>query len=77
MEKNRRVKQQVENALRNTKNSTEGRLLAKKMKNILSQEKRFEKSAQSMTQQPLEEDRIQLFFFRCSASASFKSLTSF
>ena len=62
MEKNRRVKQQVENALRNTKNSTEGRLLAKKMKNILSQEKRFEKSAQSMTQQPLEEDRIQLFF---------------
>lgn len=62
MEKNRRVKQQVENSLRNTKNSTEGRLLAKKMKNILSQEKRFEKSAQSMTQQPLEEDRIQLFF---------------
>ena len=62
IEKNRRVKQQVENALRNTKNSTEGRLLAKKMKNILSQEKRFEKSAQSMTQQPLEEDRIQLFF---------------
>lgn len=62
MEKNRRVKQQVENTLRNTKNSTEGRLLAKKMKNILSQEKRFEKSAQSMTQQPLEEDRIQLFF---------------
>lgn len=62
MEKNRRVKQQVENALRNTKNSTEGRLLARKMKNILSQEKRFEKSAQSMTQQPLEEDRIQLFF---------------
>ena len=62
IEKNIRVKQQVENALRNTKNSTEGRLLAKKMKNILSQEKRFEKSAQSMTQQPLEEDRIQLFF---------------
>ena len=62
IEKNRRVKQQVENALRNTKNSTEGRLLAKKMKNILSQEKRFEKSAQFMTQQPLEEDRIQLFF---------------
>ena len=62
MEKHRRVKQNVENALRNTKNDVAGRLLAKKMKNVLSQEKRYEKLAQSMTQKPLEEEHIQLFF---------------
>ena len=62
MEKHRRVKQNVENALRATKDSTAGRLLAKKMKTVLSQEKRFEKEAQSMTQKPLEEEQIQLFF---------------
>ena len=62
MEKHRRVKQNVETALRATKDSTAGRLLAKKMKTILSQEKRFEKEAQSMTQKPLEEEQIQLFF---------------
>ena len=62
MEKHRRVKQNVETALRATKDSTAGRLLAKKMKNVLSQEKRFEKEAQSMTQMPLEEEQIQLFF---------------
>ena len=62
MEKHRRVKQNVETALRATKDSTAGRLLAKKMKNVLSQEKRYEKLAQSMTQKPLEEEQIQLFF---------------
>ena len=62
MEKHRRVKQKVETALRNTKNDVAGRLLAKKMKNVLSQEKRYEKVAQSMTQKPLEEEQIQLFF---------------
>ena len=62
MEKHRRVKQNVETALRNTKNDVAGRLLAKKMKNVLSQEKRIEKTAQSMTQKPLEEEEIRLFF---------------
>ena len=62
MEKHRRVKQNVETALRATKDSTAGRLLAKKMKNVLSQEKRYEKAAQSMIQKPLEEEQIQLFF---------------
>ena len=62
MEKHRRVKQNVETALRATKDSTAGRLLAKKMKTVLSQEKRFEKIAQSMTQKPLEEEEIRLFF---------------
>ena len=36
MEKHRRVKQNVETALRATKDSTAGRLLAKKMKTVLS-----------------------------------------
>ena len=62
MEKHRRVKQNVETALRATKDSTAGRLLAKKMKTVLSQEKRYEKLAQAMTQKPLEEEHIQLFF---------------
>lgn len=62
MEKHRRVKQNIETALRATKDSTAGRLLAKKMKTVLSQEKRFEKTAQSMTQKPLEEEEIRLFF---------------
>ena len=62
MEKHRRVKQNVETTLRATKDSTAGRLLAKKMKNVLSQEKRFEKTAQSMIQKPLEEEEIRLFF---------------
>ena len=62
MEQHRRVKQNVETALRATKDSTAGRLLAKKMKTALSQEKRYEKVAQSMTQKPLEEEEIRLFF---------------
>ena len=74
MEKHRRVKQNVETALRNTKNSTVGRLLAKKMKNVLSQEKRYEKAAQSMTQKPLEEEQIQLFFSDIEPLAASKVL---
>ena len=73
MEKHRRVKQNVETALRNTKNDVAGRLLAKKMKNVLSQEKRFEKAAQSMTQKPLEEE-IQLFFSDIQPLAASKVL---
>ena len=74
MEKHRRVKQNVETALRNTKNDVAGRLLAKKMKNVLSQEKRYEKAAQSMTQKPLEEDQIQLFFSDIEPLAASKVL---
>ena len=74
MEKHRRVKQNVETALRATKDSTAGRLLAKKMKTVLSQEKRFEKEAQSMTQKPLEEEQIQLFFSDIEPLAASKVL---
>ena len=74
MEKHRRVKQNVETALRATKDSTAGRLLAKKMKTILSQEKRFEKEAQSMTQKPREEEQSQLFFSDIEPLAASKVL---
>ena len=74
MEKHRRVKQNVETALRATKDSTAGRLLAKKMKTVLSQEKRFEKEAQSMIQKPLEEEQIQLFFSDIEPLAASKVL---
>ena len=74
IEKHRRVKQKVETALRATKDSTAGRLLAKKMKNVLSQEKRYEKAAQSMTQKPLEEEQIQLFFSDIEPLAASKVL---
>ena len=74
MKKHRRVKQNVETALRNTKNDVAGRLLAKKMKNVLSQEKRYEKAAQSMTQKPLEEEQIQLFFSDIEPLAASKVL---
>ena len=77
MEKHRRVKQKVETALRNTKNDVAGRLLAKKMKNVLSQEKRYEKAAQSMTQKPLEEEQIQLFFSDIEPLAASKVLLHF
>ena len=74
MEKHRRVKQNVETALRATKDSTAGRLLAKKIKTVLSQEKRYERAAQSMTQKPLEEEQIQLFFSDIQPLSSSKVL---
>ena len=57
-----RIKQNVQTTLRNTHDSTQGRLLAKKMKTILSQEKRYDRLAQDMTQTPDKEDSIELFF---------------
>ena len=62
MEKHRRVKQNVETALRATKDSTAGRLLAKKMKTVLSQEKRFEKEAQAMPKSHLKRKKSNFFF---------------
>ena len=62
MEKHRRVKQSVEHVLRHTYDSTAGRLLAKKMKNVLSQGKRFEREAAEMTELPTQADAINLQF---------------
>lgn len=60
MEKHRRVKQSVEHVLRNTHDSTAGRLVAKKMKNVLSQGKRFEREAAELTELPIQADAINL-----------------
>lgn len=60
MEKHRRVKQSVEHVLRNTHDSTAGRLVAKKMKNVLSQGKRFEREAAELTELPTQADAINL-----------------
>ena len=62
MAKHQRVKQSVEHVLRHTYDSTAGRLLAKKMKNILSQEKRFNREATKMTELPTQADAIILEF---------------
>ena len=62
MEKHRRVKQSVEHVLRNTHDSTAGRLVAKKMKNVLSQGKRFEREAAELTELPTQADAINLKF---------------
>lgn len=62
MEKHHRVKQSVQHTLRNTHDSTAGRLVAKKMKNVLSQEKRFKKQEAQMTEIPSQEETIKLRF---------------
>ncbi len=62
MAKHQRVKQSVEHVLRHTYDSTAGRLLAKKMKNILSQERRFNREATKMTELPTQADAINLQF---------------
>ncbi|KAA9229488.1 ABC-F family ATP-binding cassette domain-containing protein [Streptococcus anginosus] len=62
MAKHQRVKQSVEHVLRHTYDSTAGRLLAKKMKNILSQEKHFNREATKMTELPTQADAINLQF---------------
>lgn len=62
MAKHQRVKQSVEHVLRHTHDSTAGRLLAKKMKNILSQEKRFNQEATKMTELPTQADALILKF---------------
>ena len=56
--KHRRIKQNVQTTLRNTHDSTQGRLVAKKMKAVLSQEKRYDRLAQDMTQMPDKEDSM-------------------
>ena len=50
--------------------------LAKKMKNVLSQEKTLRKSSSVHDPKPLEEEQIQLFLFRYRAISGFKSLSS-
>lgn len=76
MEKHRRVKQSVEHVLRNTHDSTAGRLVAKKMKNVLSQGKRFEREAAELTELPIQADAINLKFPAIAPLPSTKRLVT-
>ena len=77
MEKHRRVKQSVEHTLRNTHDATAGRLVAKKMKNVLSQGKRFEKAGAEMTEIPTQEEAISLHFSDIEALPLTKRILKF
>lgn len=57
-----RTKSAVRHALVNCKNDSEGRLLKKKMKNLLSREKRYDKAAQAFAPLPDNPDAINLRF---------------
>lgn len=56
------TKSAVHHALNTTKDSTSGRLLKKKMKNLQSREKRYQKEAEHFTPLPDNPDRINLQF---------------
>lgn len=62
MERSHRIHQNVEHQLRNTTNDVAGRLLAKKLKAVLSHEKRYAKEAENFTEIPQDMDAINLFF---------------
>ena len=76
MERHHRIHQSVEHVLRQTHDSTAGRLLAKKMKNVLSQEKRLKKEAENLTEIPQDMDAIQLFFSEIKPLPTSKNLLS-
>ena len=76
MERHHRIHQSVEHVLRHTHDSTAGRLLAKKMKNVLSQEKRLKKEAENLTEIPQDMDAIQLFFSEIKPLPASKILLS-
>lgn len=76
MERHHRIHQSVEHVLRQTHDSTAGRLLAKKMKNVLSQEKRLKKEAENLTEIPQDMDAIQLFFSEIKPLPASKTLLS-
>ena len=76
MERHHRIHQSVEHVLRHTHDSTAGRLLAKKMKNVLSQEKRLKKEAENLTEIPQDMDAIQLFFSEIKPLPTSKNLLS-
>ncbi|MFC3932906.1 ATP-binding cassette domain-containing protein [Streptococcus dentapri] len=60
--KMQRLHQATQYNVRNTHDSTMGRLAAKKRKNVLSLEKRYAKEEEKMTDFPEEMDSIKLFF---------------
>ena len=76
LERHYRIHQSVEHVLRHTHDSSAGRLLAKKMKNVLSQEKRLKKEAENLTEIPQDMDAIQLFFSEIKPLPASKTILS-
>lgn len=76
MEKHLRQKNQVRNTLLQTHDATAGRLIAKKMKSVLSKEKRYLKEKEELTKVPYHEDEIAIFFEGVQPLASKKQLLS-
>ncbi|MEQ9809459.1 ATP-binding cassette domain-containing protein [Streptococcus jiangjianxini] len=74
MARSHRIHQSVEHQLRHTKNGVAGRLLAKKLNTILSQEKRYGKEAEKFTEIPQDMDAINLFFSEISPLSTNKIL---
>lgn len=62
IQKHNRQRHKVESALRACHDSSQGRLLAKKMKNLISHEKRYEKEEKNLTEIPIKEEVISLTF---------------
>lgn len=62
MKQHHRIHQSVEYALRHTRDAAAGSLLSKKMKNVLSQKKRYEKEKEVLTEMPCQESPIRLSF---------------
>ncbi|MDO4667324.1 MAG: ATP-binding cassette domain-containing protein [Streptococcus sp.] len=62
VQKHERQRQKVESALRACHDSTQGRLLAKKMRNLISHEKRYVKEKERLTSTPIQEEAITLKF---------------
>ncbi|MBM7643310.1 ATP-binding cassette domain-containing protein [Streptococcus loxodontisalivarius] len=76
MERYQRIQESVQHNLRQTHDATAGRLVAKKMKAVLSQGKRFEKEAQHFHDIPQDMDKIDLFFSDIQPLAKQKKLLS-
>lgn len=72
-----RTKSAVRDALTKTKNDQEGRLLAKKMKNLLSREERYLREAENFTELPDNPDVIGLFFHQVKSLPSQKVLLDY
>ena len=62
--KNNEIQQSVDHQLEITKDVSVGRMLAKKMKNLKSQEKRFDREKGNFTEKPLADDLINIEFNR-------------
>lgn len=72
--KQKRIQSSLHHQLNATKDSTAGRLLAKKMKNIKSQERKLSIAKEELTEIPDQLESISLFFSNIEQFASSKTL---